>query len=237
MLVLTFACLAIPILLIRSAMRKARQLDPVGAVKDAVAASARSIAEAFRTGTVETTFRSYATEVKGVSKLQFAELKQSESFERKDSASIAFGTIPLPDVVVEARGQVVYTYTLDLQKRWDLKLTDQIVDVLAPAPEFNPPALDPSSLKIETKQGSVLRDEASVKEALRTGLSSLLSERARAHVPLVRETGRKATEDFVRTFLLSHYDDASRFTVRVRFADEAAAMAPTPLSIEGAPKR
>jgi hypothetical protein len=231
MAIIAVVCLVVPIVLIRSAMRNAR--ESIAGAGEAVVSSARSIAEAFRTGTIEMTFRSYATDIKGVSRLQFAELRQMESFERKDSASVAWGTIPLPDVVVEARGQVVYVYTLDLQKHWAIRVDGKQVDVTAPAPEFNLPALDPSTLAIETKRGSMLRDETAVKEALRTGLSSLLHERARANLSLVRETGRKATEDFVRGFLLAHYDDARGLPVRVRFADEAPASTSPPLAIEG----
>jgi hypothetical protein len=233
---LTIASLVLPIMLIRSAMTRVRSLG--GAAESALIA-VRHVVEGFRTGEVETTLRSYGAQVHGMSRFQFAELKQLESFERKDSTSLAWGTIPLPDVVVEARGMVVYTYVLDLQKRWDLKLTERTVDVVAPAPEFSVPALDPSTLTFETKKGSVLRDEAAVRDALRSGLSGLLNERAREHLPLVRETGRKTTEEFVRNFLLSHYDDAAGMTVRVRFADEApTAPAKNPVSIEGgAPKR
>lgn len=220
MVILTFLCLIGPILMIRSAMLRIRAL---GHASDAVVASVRSIAEAFRTGKVETTLKSYATEVRGVSRFQFAELKQLESFERTDKTSLAWGAIPLPDVVVEARGQVVYTYVLDLRKRWDLKLTEHAVEVVAPAPEFGPPALDPSTLTFEIKHGSVLRDEAAVKDALQAGLSGLLDQRAREHLSLVRETGRKATEEFVRNFLLANYDDARTLSVQVRFADEAGA--------------
>src|SRR5512143_2720382 len=42
----------------------------------------REVAAAFRTGTVTTSFRSYATEVRGTSRFQFAELRQLEVFER-----------------------------------------------------------------------------------------------------------------------------------------------------------
>ena len=232
---LTLACLVLPILLIRSAMTRVRSL---GGTAQSALIAVRSVAEAFRTGKIETTLHSYATEIRGVSRFQFAELKQLESFERTDATSIAWGAIPLPDVVIEARGQVVYTYVLDLQKRWDLKLAGRTVDVTAPAPEFSVPALDPSTLTFETKRGSLLRDEAAVRDALQKGLSVLLSERARQHLPLVRETGRKSTEEFVRNFLLSSYDDAAGMTVRVRFADEAAiAPARSPMSVEVLPKR
>jgi hypothetical protein len=228
---LTIACLVLPILLIRSAMQRVRSL---GGTAESALIAVRHIADGFRTGEVETTLRSYGAQVHGTSRFQFAELRQLESFERRDSTSLVWGTVPLPDVVVEARGAVVYTYVLDLQKRWDLKLTDRTVDVVAPAPEFSTPALDPSTRGFETKQGSVLRDEEAVRKALQTGLAGLLEQRAREHLPLVRETGRKATEEFVRNFLLSHYDDAAQMTVRVRFADEASPGTTAPsLVIEG----
>jgi hypothetical protein len=236
MVVLTLVCLTVPILAIRSAMRRIR--GPGASTTTAVVSTLRSVAEAFRTGTVETTLRSYAAEVRGVSRLQFAELKELESFERTDTATIAWGAIPLPDVVVEARGQVVYTYVLDLQKRWDLRLSEGRVEVLAPAPEFGVPALDPSTLAFETKRGSVLRDETAVRNALQTGLSGLLRLRAREHLPLVREIGRKATEEFVRNFLLARYDDAAGLSVRVRFADEAPETTPgSPVTVEGVPRK
>lgn len=231
MALLIVACLVLPILLIRSAMTRVRSL---GGTAESALISVRSAAEAFRASRVETVLRSYASSVKGTSKFQFAELKQLESFERTDSAALAWGAIPLPDVVVEARGTVVYTYVLDFQKRWDLKLEGNRVEVVAPAPEFGVPALDPSTLTFETKRGSVLRDEAAVRKALQTGLSGLLDQRAREHLPLVRETGRKATAEFVRNFLVSNYDDASTLEVRVRFADEPAVAPKAPsMVIEG----
>lgn len=231
MVFLTIACLALPIVLIRSAMRRVRNLSDAG---ELVTQKVRSVAEAFRTGTVETRLRSYATEVKGVSRFQFAELRQLESFERTDTASIAWGLVPLPDVVVEARGQVLYTYALDLQKPWELRLHDETVDVFAPFPEPGVPALDPSTLTFEVKRGSVIRDEAAVRAALQAGLSSLLMQRAREHIALVKETGRNTTADFVRNFLISSYDDAAGYQVNVRFSGEPLTSATaTPLSVEG----
>lgn len=232
MALLGIACLVLPIVLIRTAMTRVRSL---GGTAESALIAIRKIGEGFETGTVETVLRSYATSVRGVSRLQFAELRQTESFERTDSTALAWGALPLPDVVVEARGNVVYSYVLDFQKRWDLKYGDGRVDVLAPAPEFTPPALDPSSLVFEVKKGSMLRDEEAVRASLQAGLTGLLAERARAHVSLVRETGRKATEEFVKNFLVSQYDDAVNVSVHVRFADEAAAPTPGAVSIEGGP--
>ena len=77
-----------------------------------------------------------------------------------------------------------------------------------------------------------------MRKALQEGLSGLLTKRARDHMPLVRETGRKATEEFVKNFLLASYDDATEMSVRVRFEDEAnAAPSTRPVSIEGGPEK
>lgn len=220
MVAVTLACLVAPILVLRGAIRDVK--DAGGAAAEAVTASLERVAAAFAKGTIETSLRSYASELKGVSRLQFAELKQGESFERKDAKSVAWGSISLPDVVVEARAQVTYAYTVDLQKKWTVVVRDGRVEVEAPAPEPSAPALDPSSLEFVVRQGSVLRDEEAVKESLRAGLGSLLQERARDHLGLVRETGRKAVADFLRAWLLARYADAREFDVVVRFADEPA---------------
>ncbi len=220
MALLIVACLVLPILLIRSAMQRVRSL---GGTAESALISVRTMAEAFRTGKIETSLKTYASELKGVSRFQFAELKQLESFERTDSASLVWGMVPLPDVVVEARGNVVYTYYLDFKKPWDIRLHNGFVDVTVPQPEPGVPALDPSSLTFEVKKDSVLRDEAAVRTSLQAGLSGLLNERAQRNIGLVKETGRKATEDFVRNFLVSSYDDAANYVVRVRFLGEPEA--------------
>ena len=142
----------------------------------------REVAAAFRTGTVTTTFRGYATEVSGTSRLQFAELRQEESFERRDSEAVLWGTLALPDVVVEARAPVTYTYFLDLDKEWRFRLEGRDVLVVVPPVEWNRPAVDVSALRFEVREGSVLRDEQVVLDRLRGELTPLLDRRARQHV-------------------------------------------------------
>jgi hypothetical protein len=218
MIFVTLACLVAPILVLRGAIRDVK--DAGNRAAGAVGATLERVAAAFAKGTIETSLRSYASELKGVSRLQFAELRQSESFERKDARSVAWGAIALPDVVVEARAEVLYSYTVDLQKKWTVVVRDGRVEVEAPAPEPSTPALDPSSLEFVVRRGSVLRDEEAVKEALRSGLGGLLQERARQHLGLVRAAGRAAVADFLRAWLLARYEDARDFEVVVRFADE-----------------
>ena len=188
----------------------------------------RDVAVAFRTGTVTTTFRSYATEVSGTTRLQFAELRLEELFERRDSEAVLWGTLALPDVVVEARAPVAYTYFLDLEKEWRFRLEGRDVLVVVPPVEWNRPALDVSALHFEVREGSAFRDEQVALERLRSELTPLLDRRARAHVLLVREAGRRKVEAFVETWLVERFADGGGYRARVLFGDEPVAATPPP---------
>lgn len=188
---------------------------------------AREIASAFRSGTVTTSFSSYATQVTGSNRLQVATLQQLEVFERKDEAAIFWGQLALPDVIVEARAPVEYTYTLDLKEPWSFALEAQTLLVKAPQLRHNAPAVDVSALRYEIHKGSVLRDEAAVIEKLRQGLSELSKQRARSHIALIRDTARRQTEEFVETWLKARFSDGGAFRARVSFADEPAPRSPT----------
>ena len=182
---------------------------------------ARSVAEGFRTGTVTTRFISYAAEMSGSSYLQFATLKEMEVFERKDSATVLWGQFALPDVVVRAEAPVEYTYYLNLDEPWELVLEEHAVIVHAPPIRYNTPAIDVSNIRYEVTDRSFLRDEEEALENLRKGLSQLSKQRAAENVTLVRELGRKQTAEFIRTWLMSSYDDADAYRIDVVFADEA----------------
>jgi hypothetical protein len=186
-----------------------------------LAEDARSLAAAFRTGTVTTAFASYAAELQGDMKLQVATLRQVEVFERTDSAAVLWGSLQLPDVVVEARVPVEYTYTVDLSQRWSFTQEGDVVVVVAPPLTPNAPALDVSALRFHVRQGSLMRDETAVTEALRQGLTQLSRERARQSLPVVREMARRQVEEFVAVFLAQRFSEGSGRRVRVRFTDEA----------------
>jgi len=192
-----------------------------------IATELRSVAAAFKTGTITTTFVSYATEMSGSQKLQFATLKETEVFERTDRAQVLWGQLELPEVVVRAEAPVEYTYYLDLEERWNFLLEGPTVRVQAPPIRFNSPAIDVSRLRYEVKSGSVFRDEALALENLKRGLGELSRARAGENVALVRELGRKQTAEFVRTWLLSRYDDAPSYHIEVTFADEVPIQEPT----------
>ena len=188
--------------------------------RDAALAVER-IAEAFQTGTVQTSFVSYATEISGSAFLQFATLDQTEVLQRTDSASLLWGRLRLPDVMVEARVPVRYTYYLDLEDEWLLTLEGTTVNVLAPGVRANRPAVDASAIEYRVQTDSVLRDEEAVLEQLRLRITDQLSARAGENIALVRELGRRKTADFVRTFLLAQFgDDVESYRIEVRFRDE-----------------
>lgn len=196
---------------------------------DALRATAREasrIAAAFRTGTITTSFTSYATEVQDGLKLQFATLKQVEIFERKDEAALFWGQLALPDVIVEARAPVEFIYYLDLEEPWSFTLQEGTLLVVVPAIRWNAPAVDVSAIRYEVKQGSLLRDQAAVLEKLRLGITQLSSTRAAQNVPLVRETGRRRAEEFVETWLRSRFGEGEAIRARVSFKDEPPAGRP-----------
>jgi hypothetical protein len=179
------------------------------------------VASAFRQGRIEISFTSYATTVTGSSYLQFANLRQTEIFTRQDEASVLWGTLELPEVVVSATAPVEYTYYLDLEEHWQFRLDGDRLHVLAPPIRFNRPALDASKLRYEIRASSLLRDEEAAIEQLKRGLSVMSQQRARGHIVLVREVGRTKVREFVERWLAGSFGDADAYRVVVRFADES----------------
>ena len=181
------------------------------------------LAAAFADHSVEIRFAIAAVQIAGSQFLQFATLEETETFERIDSSTVLWGTVTLPDVVVEARAPVTYTYTLDLQERWELDLIDGVLFVTAPAIGVNEPAIDASSIEYSIKKDSLVRDSEAALEALRRLLAELARQRATDKIDLVRDTGRRQVEEFVRAWLVHDYEESQRLRIEVRFADEPQA--------------
>lgn len=179
-----------------------------------------SVVSAFQTGRVTTEFITYASSLHPTHRLQFATLKQSELFSRTDEASTAFGYVPLPDVIVEARAPVEYTYYLDLNAPWKLVLENGVIHVLAPKIQFNQPAVDVSAIRFEVRKGSVFRNTEESLAGLRNSITQLSRQKARANVPLIRETGRKQTAEFVERWLSRQFSDGAQHPVKVYFPGE-----------------
>ncbi len=194
---------------------------------DAVAGSKKlardlvEVAAAFRQGRIEISFTSYATSVTGSSYLQFANLRQTEVYTRQDEASLLWGTLDLPEVVVSATAPVEYTYYLDLDEGWEFRLESGRLLVQAPPIRFNRPAIDASEIRYEVRASSLLRDEEAALEQLKQGLMVMSERRAEEHIVLVREVGRSKVREFVERWLAGNFGDAEQYRVVVRFADEA----------------
>lgn len=180
----------------------------------------QTLASAFRQGTIETRFLSYATEVRGTNHLQFATLEQTEIFRRRDESSLLWGQLPLPEVVVEATAPVTYTYYVDFNASWQFEVDDRTVRVLAPRIEHNKPAIDASEIRFETRTTSVFRDEEAAVAALKAGLSEMVERRAQESVQLIRELGRAKVQEFVGNWITQSFGDGGKYHVEVVFADE-----------------
>ena len=178
------------------------------------------VASAFNQGTVTVSFISYASSLDSSHYLQFASLKQTELFSQTDEATTGFGYIPLPDIVVEARAPVEYTYYLDLNSKWELRLEDEKIHVLAPPIQFNKPSIDASQIEYEVRKGSVFRNGEQAKENLKKSITFLANQKAGETVPLVRELGRRKTEEFVENWMAKAYLDGKKYPVRVFFPGE-----------------
>ena len=195
-------------------------LEKTGRLAEKLGGRLMEVAAAFNQGTITTTFTSYATTVSGSQFLQFATLSQHERFTRTDEASTAFGYIPLPDVIVEANAPVTYTYFLDLNDKWEFKLRDGVLTVIAPNIKFNKPAVDASGITYEVKKDSLIRDSHQALEALKESISWMASQKARSNIELVRETGRKQTQTFVQNWLQRSFADGKQYPVVVKFRNE-----------------
>jgi hypothetical protein len=204
------SCLAVP----------GQALDKSGQLAAQLAHELQKVAAAFKQGTLTTTFTSYATSISGNQYFQFATLNQTETFTRKDESTVAFGYIPLPDVIVQATAPVTYTYYLDLTERWDFRLDHGVIYVTAPDIKFNKPAVDASRITYEVKKNSMIRNTTDAMENLKRSITSLSYQKARTNVELVREKGRQQTEAFVQNWLARSFADGKVYAVKVRFRDE-----------------
>jgi hypothetical protein len=195
-------------------------LDKAGKVVATAGQQLQKVVAAFKQGNVTTTFTSYATTISGSQYLQFATLSQREVFTRKDESSLAFGYIPLPDVIVEATAPISYTYYLDLNAPWDFVLRDGVIFVTAPDIKYNRPAVDVSQIAYEVKKNSLIRNTTEAMENLKSTITALSYKKAEANIELVRETGRKQTETFVENWLAKSFADGKKYPVKVRFRHE-----------------
>jgi len=193
-------------------------LDKTARIIEKAGQALANVASAFHQGTIRTEFTSYATTITNQQFYQFATLRQRETFTRSEETTTGFGYIPLPEVVVEARAPVEYTYHLDFNGPWNFVLKDNIVHVFPPPIRFNKPSIDASEIAYEVKKGYLKTDEAVA--SLKKSLTSLAVLKARENIPLVRESCRQQTTLFVEHWLIKAFADGSNYAVKVHFPGE-----------------
>ena len=192
--------------------------DKTGKVIEKTGTALATVAAAFNRGTFTTSFVSTATTLSNHQHLQFATLKQTEIFTHHEEKSTAFGYVPLPEVVIEARAPVEYTYYVDLKAKWEMTLKDNTIHVFTPPIRVNKPAVDASAITYEVKKGYLKTDEA--QQNLKRSITSLVTLRAKDNVQLVRETGRKEIAEFVENWLARSFTDGKNYNVKVYFPGE-----------------
>jgi hypothetical protein len=198
------------------------------AVPGQVAQKLVDVVAAFKQGTITTSFSSYATSIGGSQYFQFAHLTENVVITQKDEKSYAWGYIPLPDVIVEANAPVTFTYYLDLNDRWDFRLQNNSILVIAPDIKRNKPAVDVSRIAYTVKKDSLLRNTSEAMDNLRKSITSVCYKKSVENIELVRETGRKQTELFVQNWLAKSFTDGNQYPVTVHFRSETRANANGP---------
>src|SRR5947207_13190514 len=96
---------------------------------------------------------------------------------------------------------------------------DHVVYVQAPPIRFNKPAVDVSRLNYEVKKGYLKTSDAT--ERLKSSITSLVTLKAKENIPLVKETARRQTADFVASWLVKSFMDGKVYAVKVYFPDES----------------
>ena len=151
---------------------------------------------------LSTSLQSYVTSIKGVQKLQLAELSQVETFTRTSRGRVLWKRLELPSVVVSMKAPVQYTYYINLKKSFRIEKGESgDLRILVPPFEANPPALDLSQLQITYEKSSVFRDEARVRDMLLSEVSDLLIERSQAHKALVMDVAQDEIKEILQPWI------------------------------------
>jgi hypothetical protein len=161
-----------------------------------------NFSEGFNSEKVVNEFYSYVESIEGSNKLHVASIKSVDRFSKKDSQSILWNLISLPDVVIELHVPVEYNYYVDLKGKWEFSWeeSDSTIYVIAPEINYFPPAVNISQMEIFEKESSIIRDSERVKENLRKELTDKLDIVAKNKIILIREIARMEVSQFLITW-------------------------------------
>lgn len=198
----------------------------------------KTVAESFKSGKVVTEFHDYITRIEGSNRLQVATLHSFDTFTKKDSRSYFWDMVKLPDVVVEFKAPIEYTYFISLKGDWSFSWDENSKGITVIAPQIEPgtPAIDISKMEIYEKKGSIFRDSEKVKQQLKSELSDKLNWAANEKIPLIKETARKQIAEFIQEWFIRYYFKDSEIKperIDILFPGESPALKDfTPKGIE-----
>lgn len=168
---------------------------------------------------LKTSFISYVSSIRGVKKLQLAEIQSLEIIERESKFSIFWNMIEMPDVVVQAKIPVFYSYYVDLAEPMTFVQRQGELWVEAPALKANPPAADVSAITYEVKKGSLFRNPKPVIEEVRQTITPLLNEIAEQKKALVIDSARQQLSDIIQLWLSQNPEFQEQIQgIRIEFA-------------------
>ncbi len=169
---------------------------------------------------LKTSFVSYVSSVRGVKKIQLAEIQSVEVIERESKFSLFWNMIEMPDVVVQAKIPVFYSYYIDLSEPMTLRQTQGELWVEAPALRANPPTADVSAITFEVKKGSFFRNPKPVIEEVRQKITPLLIESAEQKKSLVLESAKQQLQDIIQLWLSQNPEFRSQIQrIRIQFSE------------------
>ena len=169
---------------------------------------------------LKTSFVSYVNSVRGVKKIQLAEIQSLEVIERESKFSLFWNMIEMPDVVVQAKIPVFYSYYVDLDEPLTFSHRQGELWVEAPALRANPPAADVSAITYEVKKGSIFRNPKPVIEEVRQKITPLLNESAEQKKSLVIESAKQQLEDIIQLWISQNPEFRSQIhSIRIQFSE------------------
>ena len=184
-----------------------------------------NIAATFETGAMSEEFTEYVATIQGVNYLQLVTYTVIDTFSRVDSTAIMWDWIPLPDVNIEIQAPVEYTYSLNLNEKWEFIWDDAYQGIVVYAPNIRPntPAIDVSHMKITDVQGSMVRSEELAIKKLQQEITPRSRILAQEKIPQIREMARRKAREFIENWFVKtrfQHFAIKPHVIELYFADE-----------------
>ena len=174
--------------------------------------------------TLTTEFRCYAEKKQQVGKLILLERRSMEEIIRTITTQYALPGLPQAGIssqaTVSIRCPVNLIYYVDLQEKWDFRLSGKRLEVMAPPIRIAPPSIDPGRIERNITGGWLVFGEAAQLAALEKELLVTLRLRAMREENLApfRNDCRQALEKFIRNWMMNSPHQIK--TIAIRFNGE-----------------